>query len=445
MKTQFHSYIQKELPFLRNKKLLLAVSGGLDSMVLYHLCKTDVMDIAVAHCNFNLRGAESEAETTFVKTTMAEAAVQCFTVYFDTYAYAEEKKVSTQMAARELRYTWFKELASAHGFDYILTAHHANDSAETLLINLSRGTGLKGLTGIPTQNGKVVRPLLGFSRKQLKEYAITHKIRYKEDSSNACSDYLRNDIRLHAIPALEKATPSFLEGVARTQEYVRQSEALLEVYKSQLQQEYTYPIHSNQESKGFCIDLLKLAAHPEQEAVLYALLSDYGFTAWQDIYRLPNAQSGKKVVSQSHTILKDRDRLQVIPKGTNHTKPVVWIGANEQRVSGTNWEVELQEVLEWFQPTKNEIFVDRNLLTFPLLIRTWQEGDYFFPLGLGGKKKLSKFFKDEKLSLTKKQEVLLLCSNNDIVWVIGMRPDDRFKVTNTTSTIIKISYTPYEV
>lgn len=445
MKAQFLSYITQHLPFIQHKKLLLAVSGGLDSMVLFALCKELEMDVAVAHCNFNLRGDESDAETAFVEKTMQERQIPVFIKHFDTYAFAKEKKVSTQMAARDLRYTWFQELASEHDFDYILTAHHNNDAVETFLINLSRGTGIKGLTGIPEHNGNVVRPMLGFSRKQIQEYADDNNVQWKEDSSNASDEYLRNDLRHNAIPALEKATTHFLEGLAKTQEHLKQSAALLNVYESQLKQEYTYPINSTQGPSGICIDLEKLATHPEPDAVLYTLLEGYGFTAWQDIYDLKEAQSGKKILSQTHSLLKDRTVLQLLPTDNNRTAPVVWIKAHEQQVQLEGGQLALEEVTTLETATKNEIFVSKNRLTFPLQIRSWQEGDYFFPLGLEGKKKLSKFFKDEKLSLIQKKEVKILCSGDEIVWVVGMRPDDRFKVNTQTKTIIKISYTNYEV
>lgn len=445
MVTQFHSYIAKRLSFIQHKKLLVAVSGGLDSMVLYHLCRQNDMDIAVAHCNFGLRAEESDAETTFVKTTMEQAGVPFYSKHFDTYAYAKERKISTQMAARDLRYDWFQELARTHHFDYILTAHHANDTAETFLINASRGTGWKGLAGIPVQNGNVVRPLLGFWRKQLKEYATAHQLRWKEDSSNASDQYVRNHIRHHAIPALEEANPFFIEGVLKTQEYLKQSIVLLDAYKKQLKQEFTYPINSIQGPSGFCIDLKKLATHSEPDAVLYALLDGYGFTSWQDIYALKSAQSGKKVSAGNHTLLKDRDTLQLLPVVRQEAPQVYWIEDNEASVKVGGLVLQQEEAAQWEVSEKNEIFVDKNRLTFPLHIRSWQEGDYFFPLGMGGKKKLSKFFKDEKLSLNQKQEVKILCSENEIVWVLGMRPDDRFKVSPTTQTILKISYHTYEV
>jgi tRNA(Ile)-lysidine synthase len=445
MEAQFLSHIQKKLPYIQSKKLLLAVSGGLDSMVLFHLCKQDG-DIAIAHCNFRLRGIESDAETTFVQQTAKEAGVHCHIGHFDTYAYAKEKKLSTQMAARQLRYNWFQDLARENGYDYILTAHHLNDSAETLLINLSRGTGLKGLAGIPVKNGNIVRPLLPFSRKQIKEYALSKSIQWKEDSSNASDDYLRNAIRLNAIPALEKETPSFLEGVRNTQEYLKQSVSLLGAYKEYLKQTLCYPLNSVMGPSGFCIDLEKLSSHDDSEAVLFLLLNDYGFTSWQDIYDLKDAQSGKKVNSATHYIFKDRATLQVVPlEEEKIEQSVYWIEKEDRVYEVGNLQLSCVEVASRSNGGKNEIFVDKDRLNYPLQIRTWKEGDYFFPLGLKGKKKLSKFFKDEKLSLIEKEHVLVMCSDQDIVWILGMRPDDRFKVTDTTKTILKISYHTNEV
>ena len=445
MVSQFQSYIAKHLPFIQGKKLLIAISGGLDSMMLFHLCKELGMNIGVAHCNFGLRGEESKVETLFVKTKMEEAQTPCYIKYFNTYAYAKEKKKSTQMAARELRYTWFQELVEVHDFQYILTAHHADDTAETLLINLSRGTGVKGLSGIPRQNKNVVRPLLGFSRKQLKEYATNHDIQWKEDSSNASDNYLRNHIRHHAMTALENAAPHFLEGVTKTQEYVRQSIALLKVYETQLKQKLTYLIDEKQESVVFCIDLKKLELHPEPNAVLYTLLEEYGFTAWQDIYDLKDAQAGKRVISSSHTILKNREALLLISNNIEKKSQIHWIKENDSMVIVEGKQLQLEEVIGRVSSGKNQIYVDKDTLKYPLHIRSWEEGDYFFPLGLGGKKKLSKLFKDEKLSLLQKGEVKILCSQDKIVWVLGIRPDDRFKVTETTQTILKISYNAYEV
>ena len=290
-----------------------------------------------------------------------------------------------------------------------------------------------------------MRPLLGFSRKQIKEYATVNSILWKEDSSNALDEYLRNDLRHNAIPALENASPHFLDGLAKTQEHLRQTAALLKAYEAQLQKDFTYPINSIQGPPGICIDLEKMATHPEPDAVLYTLLEGYGFTAWQDIYDLKQAQSGKKIRSQTHLLLKDRKVLQLMPIDTNREAPIVWIRANEKQVQLQGGYIALEEEAQIETATKNEIYVAKDRLTFPLHARSWQEGDYFFPLGLKGKKKLSKFFKDEKLSLIQKKEVKILCSGDEIVWVVGMRPDDRFKVNTQTKTILKISYTNYEV
>lgn len=445
METQFLTYITTHLAAILDKKLLLAVSAGLDSMALLQLCKQQQLDIAVAHCNFGLRGEESDAETLFLKTKLAQEKIPCHIKYFDTYAYAKEKKVSTQMAARDLRYDWFNELLQEQGYDYILTAHHLNDSAETFLINLSRGTGIKGLMGIPREHDRIVRPLLGFSRKQIQTYASSINLEWKEDSSNASDDYVRNHLRHHAIPALEKANANFLEGLANTQHYLNQSQALLDVYQEELKQAYSYPINSIQGPSGFAIDLNKLYTHKTPDAVLYTLLQPYGFTAWEDIYDLKNAQSGKRVFSESHTILKDRDTLQIMKRDSITQENVVWITESDTEVKSKHWKLHVEEVLEHAAAGENEIFVSKERLNFPLQVRAWREGDYFYPLGLGGKKKLSKFFKDEKLSLIAKEQVNILCSEEDIVWVIGMRPDDRFKVTEDTETILKISYQTYEV
>ncbi len=446
MEAQFTSHLKNYFPDILKSKLLLAVSGGLDSMVLLHLCKNQNLDIEIAHCNFRLRGEESEQETTFVIQEAHRLGIACHINYFDTYAFAKAKKISTQMAARDLRYGWFQELAQQNGRDYILTAHHLDDSAETLLINLSRGTGIKGLAGIPARNGNVLRPLLRFSRKHIEDYARSTNIAWKEDGSNASNDYLRNHIRANAIPALKAAAPQFLEGVRVTEEYVQQTIALLAVYKEQLKQQFTYPLNSISGPSGFCIDLNKLATHPSQDAVLYALLGSFGFTAWEDIYELKGAQSGKMIMSPTHSILKDRDTLQVLAHDIKEHVPTVhWIDKNTGKYIGDNWHLTFQSVDDRSLASKNEIYIDTERLIYPLEVRAWQEGDYFFPLGLGGKKKLSKFFKDEKLSLIEKQEQLLLCSGNQIIWVIGMRPDDRFKVTDTTKTILKISYHTNEV
>ncbi|WP_405226391.1 tRNA lysidine(34) synthetase TilS [Dokdonia sp. Asnod1-B02] len=433
MLEDFKHHIAQDLPFLLDSKILVTVSGGLDSMLLLLLCRQAGLDVSVAHCNFNLRAAESDGDQDFVASYCKLHNIPVYIKSFYTSAYAKTSKTSTQIAARELRYQWFKELSVAEGFDYILTAHHLNDDLETFLINLGRGTGIKGLTGIPVVNGEIVRPLLKFSRKQLKNYALKEDLQWREDSSNATDNYVRNHLRHHAIPNLEEAQPNILKGLQHTQEHLKQSERLLKVYTAQLRQQFMTVSNSDE-----VIDLVELARHPEPEAVLYQLLSPYGFTAWDDIYKLPQAQSGKEVTSSTHRLLKDRDNLIISVIKEEATRSYQW-QQGEERIKGDFGMLSLEEGAVVTSLSKQEIVVDAAHLTYPLTIRKWQDGDYFYPYGMKGKKKLSKYFKDEKLSLIAKEKVWLLCSDNAVIWVIGHRADDRFKVVDTTQKTIKFT------
>ena len=430
----FKQYSAQHFPFLFSSKVLITVSGGLDSMVLFHLCKTLRFDVSVAHCNFRLRGDESEADTQFVTSYCENQNISLYKKYFDTNAFAKISKTSTQIAARKLRYQWFHELSEAKGFDYILTAHHLNDDLETFLINLGRGSGVEGLTGIPAINGKVVRPLLTFSRKQIKEYAQLHNIVWREDSSNASDKYLRNHLRHHAVPALQNAQPNFVKGFEKTKAHLQQSSDLLRVYTQQLKQEYLIL-----EDDVVSIKLDSLQRHPAPNAVLYAILNDYNFTAWHDIYDLLSAQSGKQVFSSTHKIVKDRDVLLLTSLINLDNQVFTW-ESKENQVTGPFGKLIQERTKTIKNASQQEIYIDAALVKFPLTIRTRREGDVFYPFGLSGKKKLSKYFKDEKLSLIAKDKTWLLCQGDTIVWVIGMRADNRFKVTNSTQSIIKFSW-----
>ncbi len=433
MLEDFKHHIAQDLPFLLDSKILVTVSGGLDSMLLLLLCRQAGLTMSVAHCNFNLRGVESDGDQAFVASYCTLHNIPIYIKGFDTSAYAKTSKTSTQIAARELRYQWFKELSVAEDFDYILTAHHLNDDLETFLINLGRGTGIKGLTGIPVVNGEIVRPLLKFSRKQIKNYALKEGLQWREDSSNATDNYVRNHIRHHAIPNLEEAQPNILKGLQHTQEHLKQSERLLKVYTAQLRQQFI--TESNGEE---VVNLVALKQHSEPEAVLYQLLSPYGFTAWDDIYKLPQAQSGKEVTSSTHRLLKDRDKLIISVIKMETTRSYQW-QQGEERIEGDFGILSVGEGSVVTSLSKQEIVVDAAHLSYPLTIRKWQDGDYFYPYGMKGKKKLSKYFKDEKLSLIAKEKVWLLCSDNAVIWVIGHRADDRFKVVDTTQKTIKFT------
>ena len=304
MQEKFIDHIERNLPFLKEGKLLIACSGGLDSIVLTNLCVVHNFDIALAHCNFSLRGRESDDDEEFVIDLAKKNSVPVFSETFDTKSYAKDNKLSTQMAARELRYRWFEEILKDFKYDYLLTAHHADDDLETFLINLSRGTGLRGLSGISTINNKVVRPLLPFDRNSVLKYAKKNDLYWREDSSNAKTDYLRNNLRLNVIPPFKSVTKDLIKNFQKTLAHLKDSQRLVEDYMA-----LVYNLCIVEISEGYRIDINKLKELPNTDALLYELLFPFGFTAWEDISGLLASQSGKQVVSATHRLIKDRSAL----------------------------------------------------------------------------------------------------------------------------------------
>lgn len=432
----FQNRIKINLPFLQESKLLIAISGGLDSVVLTHLCKETKLDIALAHCNFNLRDKESNADEIFVQELAKTQKLEVFIQHFDTSNYAKENKLSIQMAARELRYNWFQELAEQLDFDYILTAHHADDNLETFLINLTRGTGLEGLTGIPETNGNIVRPLLSFSRDVILDYAKSKQLKWREDSSNASIKYLRNKLRHEVIPKLKEVNSNVLQNFENTLQHLRETEDIVEESVNAVLKRAIIDINNDE----ITYDISQFLKLNNPKAYLYEIFKPFGFTAFNDILSLLTAQSGKQVVSQSFRLIKDRTHLILAPLPLEDDNEVITINIEEKDKSIQNGIIFFEKAESVTKTLKNEIFVDANTLNYPLTVRKWKEGDYFYPLGLNGKKKLSKYFKDEKLSLLDKEKCLLLCSNNEIIWVINHRADQRYKVNNTTNNIIKITF-----
>jgi tRNA(Ile)-lysidine synthase len=433
MLEKFKSHILQNFPFLEAKKLFLAVSGGLDSMVLLHLFQQLPFEIAVLHCNFQLRGLESFGDQNFMVEYTNTNNIQLFFTQFDTAAFAKDYKLSTQVAARELRYNWFYEQLETQNFDYILTAHHADDNLETFLINFSRGTGLDGLTGIPAQNDKIIRPLLPFSRQEIEEYAKEINLQWREDSSNASDKYLRNKIRHNLIPILKELNVSFISSFQKTQDFLQEAQAMVEDASIMVYQQV-----AQKKKTEIYFDLKKLLQLPNYKSYLYQWLHEFGFTAWEDIYDLVERQSGKQVFSTSYRLLKDRDFLVLCPLDLNE-KPADFFISEDQQEINIPLNLSLCKVADISIDSNTVIFVDADKLKYPLVLRHWNKGDLFQPFGMGGQsKKLSKLFKDEKLSLIEKENVWLLCSNNQIVWVIGMRQDERFRIENTTKNILKI-------
>jgi tRNA(Ile)-lysidine synthase len=431
MLIKFQNHIEQNFPQLKDKKLLLAVSGGIDSMVLVHLCAQLKLNFEVVHCNFMLRGAESDAETQFIESFCRSNCIPIHTKYFDTNTIATNTKESIQITARNLRYKWFQEIISI-GFDYVLTAHHLDDSLETVLINFSRGTGLEGLTGIPAQNGYVIRPLLPFSRLEIEHFAAEHQIQWREDSSNASDKYLRNKIRHSIIPLFKDLNAGFLDSFQNTLHHLQQAESLVDD-ATRLVYEKVVKEKENQLE----IHLKPLLEFRNYKAYLYQWLKEYGFSAWNDIYDLVEAQSGKQVFSETHVLLKDREKLILSERKLSNNSEVFIIESLDTKVN-IPLNISFCNVSYITETDSNCIFVNEEGLKFPLTIRKWQEGDYFYPSGMNGKKKLSKYFKDEKYSLLDKENQWLLCSEDQIVWVIGKRADERFIVKETTKNSIKI-------
>jgi len=433
MQQKFENHIAQNFPFLIGKKLILATSGGIDSMVMVDLFLKLPFDIAIAHCNFQLRGIESFEDQKMIQDYAKTNDIRLFLTQFDTEAFVHDYKLSTQVAARELRYSWFYELLETENYDYILTAHHADDNLETVLINLVRGTGIDGLTGIPEQNNKVIRPFLLFSRFDIEQYAKDNAIGWREDSSNALDKYLRNKIRHNLVPIFKELNPDFLSSFQKTQSHLQESKSMVDdasflVYQ-QVAKEKGTEVH---------FDLNQLKKLPNYKSYLYHWFNGFGFSAWEDIYDLIDGQSGKQVFSNEFRLLKNRDFLILSPLNIEDENEEYFINKNQKQVNiPLNLLFTRVETISVVSNTT--IFVDEDKLWYPLVIRKWREGDFFQPFGMEGKsKKLSKFFKDEKLSLIEKEKTWLLCSDNEIVWIIGIRQDHRFRIKNTTKNILKI-------
>ncbi|WP_410005020.1 tRNA lysidine(34) synthetase TilS [Aequorivita nionensis] len=417
---------------MKGKKLLIACSGGLDSVVLTHLMKNLNSEIALAHCNFSLRGKESDGDEMFVIGLAKNMQIPVFAETFDTKKYAKEHKISTQMAARDLRYAWFDEILKDFKFDYLLTAHHLDDTLETFFINLSRGTGLTGLAGIPKKNNKIIRPLLNFSREEILKYAEENNLKWREDSSNLKTDYLRNKLRLEVLPQFKETNETLLKNFQKTQRNIQASQNLIEDYTA-----LVYNLVVSEAVDSYKINIPKIKELPHTDALLYELLNGFGFTEWEDVSNLLDAQTGKQLFSKTHRLIKNREEL-VLTEIDLEKRNDEFLVSEEEITSPINLKIEPSKYIG--ETEKNLIYVASEKLNFPLKLRKWKRGDSFQPFGMKGKKKLSKFFKDEKIPLNEKEKIWLLLSDEKIVWVIGHRMDDRFKVTENTKRILKITF-----
>ena len=434
MVTAFKKHIEAHFPALADQKILIACSGGLDSIVLLHLLQKIGLTLGVAHCNFKLRGDHSDADLSFIKTIAGNLGVPVFTTVFDTKAYAKTQGISTQVAARELRYEWFYSTARANGYDRIATGHHADDDLETFFINLSRVTGLRGLTGIASNTEQLIRPLLPFSRAQIMQFAKKEELFWREDSSNSTRDYLRNKLRLDVIPAFKGVNKTVLQNFQQTQQHLKESQALLEDYITLV----TKLVVSHTDA-GYEIDSKQLQALPNTNTLLFELLYPYGFTDFKAIASILESEVGKKVLSKQYVLHKDRNHLVLTTREQVVDSRVYCIDAKQQSCT-IPIKLNFTKVAQVGEHEPHSLYVDAAKLTYPLKVRAWRLDDVFHPFGMKGKKKLTKFFKDEKLSLLSKNSVWVLESGDEIVWVIGLRPDDRYKVTSATKEVLKIQW-----
>jgi len=433
-------YIHDNRLLSDSDKIIVGVSGGADSVVLLDMLHRFGYQCIVCHCNFHLRGEESVRDELFVEKLALTYSLPYTKIDFDTEQYASEHKISIEMAARELRYRYFEEMRIKHNANVIAVAHHRDDSTETMLLNLCRGAGIRGLTGIRPRNGKVVRPLLCLSKKDILIYANKHNLLYVTDSTNEESIYTRNFIRLEIIPLFEKINPEFQSAVQRTGENLVGINA---VY-SQAIEAYKQKIIRHSTDNNIKISIPELQSSVSPQTLLFEILNPYGFNSSVifDIYESLSGISGKEFFSESHRLIKDREFLILTENKNTIDNDCFTIDKNIEYIEKP---IPLKFTVVANTPDfiipkdKNTACFDIDKIKFPLLLRHWKQGDWFIPFGMAGKKKVSDYFSDKKYSLIDKENTWLLCSENNIIRIIGERSDNRFRINEKTANILVIT------
>ena len=436
---EFKSYIEKNNLLGKHDRILLAVSGGIDSMVMTHLFKRMGTDTGIAHCNFSLRGTESDLDEEMVRDFAEKNGIPFYIIRFKTIEHASAKGISVQMAARELRYEWFEKTRLENNYSHTAVAHNMNDNIETMLINLTRGTGLTGLSGMRPSANKIIRPLLFASRHEIEKYCIENKVPFREDKSNTETKYTRNKIRHLVIPVLKEINPSLEESLKATAARLAGIDEILSEYIEKIRAGSSF-------KKGtttiFNVESLKM--FQKSKALLYELFSAYNVTGSVStgLIRLISGGTGKQLFTKTHRIVRDRDEIIVSPLGTESFEKIEIACVEDlQNVPGIKSAIEIDISPGYRIPRRKGIAcMDSERIEYPLVIRRWIKGDFFYPLGMNNKKKLSDYFIDSKYSLLRKENALILESAGEIVWIIGERLDERFKVTTSTSRILKIEY-----
>jgi tRNA(Ile)-lysidine synthase len=434
MLDKVRKYIQKNQLIKPTDKILVGISGGRDSISLALILKNLDYNISLAHCNFNLRGEESDTDERFVCDFAKKQQVNLHKISFETEKHAKTKGISIQMSARELRYDWFDKISDEFNYNYIAIGHNRDDIVETFFINLIRGTGLEGLSGIKAKNGKIVRPLLDISRKEIDNYINSNNINYREDSSNASTKYIRNKLRHTILPEFRNISKNFDKSMSENIERLYQTN---QVYKNEITFKKSKLLVELSDRTKINIERLK-QLNP-LSTYLYEFLKDYQFTAStiDDIKNSLDSESGKVFYSKTHQIVKDREEL-ILTTIQKKTTEEIFLGKENRIIhSPINLSIEVVGIKEFkMSKSKNIGALDIDKLSFPLRLRKWEHGDFFMPLGMNRMKKLSNFLIDSKVSMTDKNQTYVIQSKNDIAWIVGHRIDDRFKITKDTKNIL---------
>lgn len=437
LRERFLLFIKEHQLIHSDEIVLLAISGGIDSVVMCHLFHEANIKFEIAHCNFRLRGADSDADEALVVSLAQKYDVNFHTKRFDTLAYAHEHHLSIQMAARDLRYAWFEELCQTYSLSKLATAHHVNDSLETLLFNLTKGTGITGLHGILPKQGRLIRPLLFANKQELQEYAKGYGLVWREDMSNTKDDYARNLIRNKVLPLLKLINPGLETTTISTIDRIQQVEALFNEQLAQLKDQLFY-----QRDQISYIAIDKIEDKIWAPVVVWELLKPFGFNFLQIKGLLGTTlQSGKTIYSNTHQLYVDRKEWMLVPRQDTVVPNTHITDAGTSSVVLVSGELKIRTLPKMNYELMNDKHIaalDLEKLQFPLLIRPWQLGDYFYPLGMQKKKKLSDFLIDLKVSVLLKQQVCVLVSGDEVVWVIGYRIDDRFKITEDTKEVYEV-------
>ncbi len=439
MKQGFLKFIDEKLKLIASDRILLAVSGGADSVAMLDLFSKTDFDCGVAHCNFHLRNKESDLDEKLVKELAQKRNFPYYKTDFETKKHAKTKRISIEMAARELRYDWFEKIRKEFDYQYIAVAHHQDDVIETFFINLTRGTGIKGLSGIKEKSGNIIRPLLFASRMEIMQYVADNKLTYRLDASNDNTQIIRNKFRHEILPLLKEINPAANYNIIQTIGHLRSAETIMFDKIEEVKQGIF-----NSHTEPFRIDIEKLKHLNPVESYLFEILRPFEFNSAQvsDIAKSLNAESGKSFYSDKYLLVKDREELILT---TNKGGTPFWVEITKEdtqiKLFG-GFKLSIQKIGRSkdlkIPTTSNFAAIDYDNLKFPLAIKEWEQGGYFFPLGMNKKKKLSDFFIDQKLSLVEKQQTLVLYSDNQAVWVIGRRLDNRFKITDSTKNILLI-------